>query len=206
MIWNPFCSTLLAPKEMLWVGLGIFILWKLLLQDGFNDKRMGRKWQELLDPFQGGPTICQAPSPHWHPLVEEGWCSGGSSHQFPLCFCLQITKTLWNQRHLHRPASILCSCLCVKMPEDTLEAGGLWNHILIMIQNLFCPNPMPPKRDASSIFVISRIDKINKCSKLSFLYIYEIEHKWAALPINSCSPLHCFVSQHCRDDCIAWDW
>jgi hypothetical protein len=32
-----------------------------------------------------------------------------------------------------------------KVPADTQRAVGLWNHVLIIIQNPLCPTPLAPK-------------------------------------------------------------
>jgi hypothetical protein len=56
MIWNPLCSTPLAPKEMLQGGFGVFYFYEIataVVGFGFNDdKRMQRKYDKK-DPSRG---------------------------------------------------------------------------------------------------------------------------------------------------------
>ena len=56
-----------------------------------------------------------------------------------------------NNKETLKPEAFALSCLhpssklCVERPSGYTQAVGLWNHVLIMIQNPACPTPSAPK-------------------------------------------------------------
>jgi hypothetical protein len=69
------------------------------------------------------------------------WIIRGTDH---FCVSVCFPKELWNQMHVHRPASILVASY-VKRPSRFTRVVGLWNHVLIMIQNPLCLTPSAPE-------------------------------------------------------------
>ncbi len=175
MIQDPLCPTPLAPKEMLQGGFGDFYSYEMLLGGWL----WLRQWQEgalemMKDPFKKDPINSSSSLSALDANLElaQGWtlARNGDSHQFPPCCCLQITTELWNQRrHSHRPASILVASY-VKRPSGFTRVVGLWNHVLIMIQNPLCLTTLAPKEmipprsyfQGSVCKGVVRWDKINE--------------------------------------------
>ena len=58
-----------------------------------------------------------------------------------------------NNKGTLKPEAFASSCLhpspsselCVERLTGYTQAVGLWNHVLIMIQNPLCPTPLAPK-------------------------------------------------------------
>ncbi len=115
-------------------------------------------------------NLARAPPPHWYPLgtrwypldkrypletcryplEKRNLARVEYSRQFHPCYCLQITKKLYNQSHSHHPASILIATIAVWNGYQRIHKGG-WALESCSNNDLKPPllNSIGTKRDAS---------------------------------------------------------